>query len=116
MEHEADVAAPGVGGVLAGEAVPGVEVGECLGDSVGVGVHAVGEDRVDEFLPLDLKNDFYMQTEARGQTPDSEIRLRQQIVKLEELRARDIAKLSRLRTDIDHLAGAVDQPHPDQTL
>ncbi|MET7519489.1 hypothetical protein ABZS88_40050 [Streptomyces sp. NPDC005480] len=33
---------------------------------------------------LDLKNAFYAQVRARGQTPDSEIRLRQQIVKLKE--------------------------------
>jgi hypothetical protein len=34
----------------------------------------------------DLKNDFYAQVRARGKTPDSEIRLRKQIVKLKELR------------------------------
>lgn len=38
---------------------------------------------------LDLKNDFYAPVRARGQTPDSEIRLRQPIVKLKELRAED---------------------------
>ncbi|MEV0495660.1 hypothetical protein [Streptomyces atratus] len=37
---------------------------------------------------LDLKNDFYAEVRARGQTPHSEIRLRRQIVKLKELRAR----------------------------
>lgn len=58
---------------------------------------------------LDLKNDFYTQIKARGQTPDSEIRLRQQIVKLEELRAKDVAELSRLRTGVDHLVRAVNQ-------
>ncbi|WP_413754903.1 hypothetical protein [Streptomyces sp. MMBL 11-3] len=36
----------------------------------------------------DLKNDFYAQVRARGQTPESEIRLRRQIVKLKELRSK----------------------------
>ncbi|MFF7651748.1 hypothetical protein ACFZCY_18555 [Streptomyces sp. NPDC007983] len=58
---------------------------------------------------LDLKNDFYTQVRARGQTPDSEIRLRQQIVKLKELRAKDTTELSQLRTDVDHLVRAVNQ-------
>jgi hypothetical protein len=31
---------------------------------------------------LDLKNDFYAQVRARGHMPDSEVRLRKQIVKL----------------------------------
>ncbi|MET9843930.1 hypothetical protein ACFZC6_17795 [Streptomyces ossamyceticus] len=57
----------------------------------------------------DLKNDFYAQVRARGQTPDSEIRLRQQIVKLKELRAKDAQELSQLRTDVDHLVRAVNQ-------
>ncbi|MFJ9010301.1 hypothetical protein [Streptomyces canus] len=57
----------------------------------------------------DLKNDFYAQVRARGQTPDSEIRLRQQIVKLKELRARDTAELSQLQTDVEHLVRAVNQ-------
>ncbi|WP_267717282.1 hypothetical protein [Streptomyces sp. CoH17] len=58
---------------------------------------------------LDLKNDFYAQVRSRGQTPDSEIRLRQQIVKLKELRAEDTAELSQLRTDVDHLVRVVHQ-------
>ncbi|WP_435217843.1 hypothetical protein [Streptomyces sp. bgisy034] len=44
-----------------------------------------------------------------GLTPDSEIRLRQQIVKLKELRAKDTEELSQLRTEVDHLVRAVDQ-------
>ncbi|WP_060886749.1 hypothetical protein [Streptomyces caniscabiei] len=58
---------------------------------------------------LDLKNEFYAQVRARGQTPDSEIRLRQQIVKLKELRAKDTEELSQLRTDVAHLVRAVNQ-------
>jgi hypothetical protein len=58
---------------------------------------------------LDLKNDFYAQVRARGQTPDSEIRLRQQVVKLKELRAKDTKELSPPRTDVDHLVRAVNQ-------
>ncbi|MGW7041520.1 hypothetical protein ACWGDT_02140 [Streptomyces avermitilis] len=57
----------------------------------------------------DLKNDFYAQVRARGRTPDSEIRLRQQIVKLKELRAKYAAELSQLRTDVEHLVRAVNQ-------
>ncbi len=57
----------------------------------------------------DLKCDFYAQVRARGQIPDSEIRLRRQIVKLKELRAKDATELSQLRTDVDHLVRAVNQ-------
>ncbi|WP_331753878.1 hypothetical protein [Streptomyces sp. NBC_00826] len=39
-----------------------------------------------------------MQVKARGQLPDSEIRLRKQVVKLKELRAKDATELSQLRT------------------
>jgi hypothetical protein len=56
---------------------------------------------------LDLKNDFYAKVKARGQTPDSEIRLRKQVVKLKELRAKDATELAQLRTDVEHLARAV---------
>ncbi|QNP75585.1 hypothetical protein IAG44_04740 [Streptomyces roseirectus] len=58
---------------------------------------------------LELKNDFYAQVTARGQTPHSEIRLRQQIVKLKELRAKDPTELAQLRTDVEHLVRAVNQ-------
>ncbi|MFI1176680.1 hypothetical protein [Streptomyces melanogenes] len=58
---------------------------------------------------LDLKNDFYAQVRARGQTPDSEIRLRQQIVKLKELRAKDATELAQLRTDVEYLVRVVNQ-------
>jgi hypothetical protein len=58
---------------------------------------------------LDLKNAFYAQVRAHGQTPDSEVRLRQQIVKLKELRAKDTRELSQLRTDVAHLVRAVNQ-------
>lgn len=58
---------------------------------------------------LDLKNDFYAQVRARGQTPDSEIRLRQQIVKLKELRTQDATELAQLRTDVEQLVRIVNQ-------
>ncbi|MFE2936961.1 hypothetical protein [Streptomyces sp. NPDC059278] len=57
----------------------------------------------------DLKNDFYAQVRARGRTPDSEVRLRRQIVKLKELRAKDVAELSQLRRDVEHLVRALNQ-------
>lgn len=41
--------------------------------------------------------------------PESEIRLRWQIVKLKELRAKDVEELSQLRTDVEHLVCAVSQ-------
>jgi hypothetical protein len=57
----------------------------------------------------DLKDDFYAQVRARGQMPDSEIRLRKQIVKLKDLRAKDATELTQLRADVDHLVRAVNQ-------
>ncbi|MFD3580845.1 hypothetical protein [Streptomyces sp. NPDC058683] len=57
----------------------------------------------------DLKNDFYAQVRAREQMPDSEIRLRKQIVKLKELRQQDATELAQLRTDVNHLVRAVNQ-------
>ena len=58
---------------------------------------------------LDLKNDLYAQVRARGQMPDSEIRLRQQIVKLKELRTQDATELAQLRTDVEQLVRVVNQ-------
>jgi hypothetical protein len=49
---------------------------------------------------LDLKNQFYEQVRERGQLPDSEARLRRQIVKLKELRAKDSEELTQLRADV----------------
>ncbi|MGX6744017.1 hypothetical protein [Streptomyces peucetius] len=58
---------------------------------------------------LDLKNEFYDQVRARGQMPDSEKRLRKQIVKLKELRAKDAEELAQLRADVQGLVRAVNQ-------
>ena len=58
---------------------------------------------------LDLKSDFYAQVKARGQLPDSEIRLRKQIVKLKELRQGDTKELGQLQTDVEHLVRVVNQ-------
>ncbi|MEU2872564.1 hypothetical protein ABZ769_25665 [Streptomyces olivoreticuli] len=57
---------------------------------------------------LDLTNAFYDKVWARGQGPESD-RLRQQIVKLKELRAKDAEELARLRADIEGLVRAVQQ-------
>ncbi|WP_367140649.1 MULTISPECIES: hypothetical protein [Streptomyces] len=57
----------------------------------------------------DLKNDFYDQVRARGQTPDSERRLRQQVRRLKELRATDAEEITRLRADVEALVGALHQ-------
>jgi septal ring factor EnvC (AmiA/AmiB activator) len=58
---------------------------------------------------LDLKNDFYAQVRARGQTPDSERRLRQQIRRLKELRAADAEEIAQLKADVEALVGALHQ-------
>ncbi len=58
---------------------------------------------------LDLKNEFYDKVRARGQMPDSEKRLRQQIVKLKELRAKDAEELDQLRADVQGLVRALNQ-------
>lgn len=57
----------------------------------------------------DLKNEFYEKVRARGETPDSEKRLRQQIRKLKELRAADAEELRCLREDNEALVGALHQ-------
>ncbi|MCX4690721.1 hypothetical protein [Kitasatospora purpeofusca] len=57
---------------------------------------------------LDLKNDFYEEVRARGQVPDSEARLRRQVVKLKELRARD-KELRQLSADRQGLGQVVNQ-------
>ncbi|MFD5407821.1 hypothetical protein [Streptomyces griseorubiginosus] len=58
---------------------------------------------------LDLKNDFYAQVRARGQTPDSEKRLRQQVRRLRELRAADAEEIAQLKADVEALVGALHQ-------
>ncbi|QCD53532.1 hypothetical protein [Streptomyces hawaiiensis] len=58
---------------------------------------------------LDLKNHFYEAVRARGQLPDSERRLPQQITRLKELRARDAEEIAQLRTDVEHLVHALNQ-------
>ncbi|POG46017.1 hypothetical protein BV881_18440 [Streptomyces sp. ZL-24] len=58
---------------------------------------------------LDLKNEFYDKVRARGQMPDSEKRLRKQIVKLKELRDKDAEELAQLRADVQGLVRAVNQ-------
>ncbi|WP_224277369.1 hypothetical protein [Streptomyces sp. LS1784] len=58
---------------------------------------------------LDLKNDFYARVRARGQIPDSEARLRKQVVKLKELRAQDAQELRQLRADRQNLVQVVNQ-------
>ncbi|WP_405735005.1 hypothetical protein OG607_41680 [Streptomyces sp. NBC_01537] len=57
----------------------------------------------------DLKNDFYDQVRARGQTPDSERRLRQQVRRLKKLRAADAEGLAQLKADVEALVGALHQ-------
>ncbi|WP_406149338.1 hypothetical protein [Streptomyces anulatus] len=58
---------------------------------------------------LDLKAEFYDKVRARGETPDSEKRLRQQLLKLKELREDDKAEIARLQTDLEALVRVVHQ-------
>lgn len=58
---------------------------------------------------LDLKAEFYDKVRAHGETPDSEKRLRQQIVKLKELREADKAEIVRLQADLEALVRVVHQ-------
>lgn len=58
---------------------------------------------------VDLKNEFYDKVRARGQMPDSEKRLRQQIVKLKELRENDKAETAQLQADRAALVRVVHQ-------
>ncbi|WP_406529511.1 hypothetical protein [Streptomyces sp. I8-5] len=46
---------------------------------------------------LDLKNEFYERVRARGETPDSEKRLRARIVKLREQHAADLEEIKELK-------------------
>jgi hypothetical protein len=64
----------------------------------------------------DLKNAFYDQVRARGQTPDSEKRLRQQIRKMKELRAADAEEITQLKTDVEALVGALHQSMTENRL
>ncbi|MFJ7496829.1 hypothetical protein ACIQZB_37905 [Streptomyces sp. NPDC097727] len=57
----------------------------------------------------DLKNEFYDKVRARGGTPDSERRLREQIRRLKELRAADAEELGQLKADVEALVGALHQ-------
>lgn len=57
----------------------------------------------------DLKNEFYDKIRARGQTPDSEKRLRRQVRRLKELRAADAEEIARLKADVEALVGALHQ-------
>ncbi|MFJ8794135.1 hypothetical protein [Streptomyces sp. NPDC102462] len=57
----------------------------------------------------DLKAQFYDKVRARGGTPDSEQRLRQQVRRLKELRASDAEEIARLKADVEALVGALHQ-------
>ncbi|MFD9787815.1 hypothetical protein ACFWYX_28225 [[Kitasatospora] papulosa] len=58
---------------------------------------------------LDLKNEFYEKARARGEMPDSEKRLRRQLVKAKELRAEALKEIDRLKADNEALVGALHQ-------
>ncbi|MET9086423.1 hypothetical protein ABZX77_31860 [Streptomyces sp. NPDC004237] len=57
----------------------------------------------------DLRNEFNDKIRERGQMPDAEKRLRKQIVKLKELRAKDAEELAQLREDVQGLLRVVNQ-------
>jgi hypothetical protein len=56
---------------------------------------------------LDLKNEFYAKVKERGQPKEAEIRLRKQVVRLEELREKDKAELEQFGADVEGLVRAV---------
>ncbi|MFH8371370.1 hypothetical protein [Streptomyces sp. NPDC018031] len=56
---------------------------------------------------LDLRNEFYKKAWARGEMPDSEKRLRRQLVKAKELRAEALKEIERLKADNKALVGAL---------
>ena len=58
---------------------------------------------------VDLKNEFYEKVRARGEMPDSEKRLRRQLVKAKELRADALKEIDRLKADNEALVGALHQ-------
>ncbi|KUO15642.1 hypothetical protein [Streptomyces dysideae] len=64
----------------------------------------------------DLRNAFYDQVRARGQTPDSEKRLRQQVRKLKELRAADAEEITHLKSDVEALVGPLHQSITENRL
>jgi len=64
----------------------------------------------------DLKKEFYDQVRARGQTPDSEKRLRRQVQRLKELRAADAEEITQLKADVDALVGALHQSMTENRL
>ncbi|MFK0157747.1 hypothetical protein ACIQVL_30750 [Streptomyces sp. NPDC090499] len=51
----------------------------------------------------------YDQVRARGQTPDSEKRLRRQVRRLKELRAADAEEIAQLKTAVEALVDALHQ-------
>lgn len=63
----------------------------------------------------DLRNEFYAQVRQRGATPDVEVRLREQIVKLKETIANQKNELSRLRGDVPALVRVVNQLTAENT-
>ena len=57
----------------------------------------------------DLKVEFYEQVRARGGTPDSERRLRQQVRRLKKLKAADAKEITQLKADVEARVGALHQ-------
>ncbi|GGP83681.1 hypothetical protein ACWDY7_26740 [Streptomyces calvus] len=58
---------------------------------------------------LDLKNEFYERIRARGEAPDSEKRLRVQVVKLKEQHADDVKRIKELKAANEILVRALHQ-------
>ncbi|MFJ3038604.1 MULTISPECIES: hypothetical protein [Streptomyces] len=58
---------------------------------------------------LALKNEFYEKVRARAEMPESEKRLRQQLVKAKELRAEALKEINQLKADYEPLVGALHQ-------
>ncbi|MEV4840379.1 hypothetical protein AB0K05_38145 [Nonomuraea sp. NPDC049486] len=61
----------------------------------------------------DLKNEFYERVQARGATPDVEVRLRETVKKLKKTIASKNKELKQIREDVPALVRAVHQLTPE---
>lgn len=64
----------------------------------------------------DLRSEFYDKVCARGEMPDNEKRLRQQLRRLKELRGADAEQITQLKADVEALVGALHQSTVENAL
>ena len=98
----------GEGEVEAGE-VPGPDAVERVAVPPGVETEQVQRDRGEGVFEVCLERAAVAGVRSRGEMPDSERRLRRQLVKAKELRAQALAEVDRLKADNEALVGALHQ-------